>query len=104
MIGRGYDDFWRSKQPYVVLKGSRASKKSVTTAYKIIIKMMQYPDANTLVVRKVADTLRTSCYETLKWVIYRLGVQHLWKCKVSPLEMEYIPTGQKIYFRGMDDP
>ena len=28
----------------------------------------------------------------------------LFDCKLSPLEITYKPTGQKIYFRGLDDP
>ena len=66
--------------------------------------MMKYPLANTLVVRQVYSTLKDSCYTELKWAINRLGVAHLWKCTQSPLEMTYKPTGQKIYFRGLDDP
>ena len=33
-----------------------------------------------------------------------LGVDAFWEIKESPLEMTYKPTGQKIYFRGLDDP
>lgn len=66
--------------------------------------MMKYPLANTLVVRQVYSTLKDSCYTELKWAINRLGVSKYWKCTQSPLEMTYTPTGQKIYFRGMDDP
>ena len=87
-----------------VVKGSRASKKSKTTALWIITNMMKYPDANTLVIRKVFRTLKDSCFTELKWAINRLGVQDYWDIKESPLEMTYIPTGQKIYFRGLDDP
>lgn len=102
-IGGGYDDFWSSKQRYVVCKGSRASKKSTTAALKLIAKMMQYPQANTLVVRQVAATLKDSCFAQLQWAIQRLGVGAWWKARVSPLELEYTPTGQKILFRGCDD-
>jgi phage terminase large subunit len=66
--------------------------------------MMHYPTANLLVVRKVATTLHDSCFKELKWAIDRLGVGQFWKTTESPLEITYIPTGQKIYFRGMDDP
>lgn len=86
------------------MKGSRASKKSKTTALWIIYNMMKYPDANTLVVRKVFRTIKDSCFTELKWAVHRLEVDHLWKFNMSPLEAEYIPTGQKIYFRGLDDP
>ena len=65
---------------------------------------MQYPQANLLVVRKVFRTLKDSCFTELKWAINRLGVADFWEVKESPLEMTYKPTGQKIYFRGLDDP
>lgn len=104
LIGKGYGDFWRFKGRYRVCKGSRASKKSKTTGLYYITKMIQHPDANLLVIRKTERTLKDSCYKELKWAMQRLGVEHLWKCNVNPLEMTYIPTGQKIYFRGLDDP
>ena len=104
VVGKGYATFWNFKGRYRVCKGSRASKKSKTTALNIITRMMQYPEANTLVVRKVFRTLKDSCFTELKWAINRLGVQAYWEVKESPLEMTYIPTGQKIYFRGLDDP
>ena len=104
VVGKGYAAFWNFKGRYRVCKGSRASKKSKTTALNIITRMMQYPGANTLVVRKVFRTLKDSCFTELKWAINRIGVQAYWEVKESPLEMTYIPTGQKIYFRGLDDP
>jgi len=104
LVGKHYNQFWNFKGRYRVVKGSRASKKSKTTALWIITNMMKYPDANTLVIRKVFRTLKDSCFTELKWAINRLGVQDYWDIKESPLEMTYIPTGQKIYFRGLDDP
>lgn len=104
VVGDGYKPFWNFKGRYRVCKGSRASKKSKTTALNIITRMMQYPEANTLVIRKVFRTLKDSCFAELKWAIYRLGVAEWWEIKESPLEMTYKPTGQKIYFRGLDDP
>ena len=104
VVGKGYGTFWRWKGRYRVCKGSRASKKSKTTALNLITRMMKYPDANLLVVRKVFRTLKDSCFTELKWAINRLGVAEFWEIKESPLEMTYLPTGQKIYFRGLDDP
>ena len=104
IIGGGYGDYWRFKGRYRVCKGSRASKKSKTTALWYIYNMMKYPEANTLVVRKTFATLRESCYSDLKWATHRLGVEHLWDFTTSPLYAMYKPTGQKIYFRGLDDP
>lgn len=104
IVGKGYGSFWRFKGRYRVCKGSRASKKSKTTALWYITNMMKYQDANTLIVRKTFRTLKDSCFTELKWAIHRLGVDAFWEVKESPLEMTYIPTGQKIYFRGLDDP
>ena len=103
IIGGGYGDFWRFKGRYRVCKGSRASKKSKTTALWYIYHMMKYPEANTLVVRKVFTTLRDSCYSDLQWATERLGVAHLWDFTLSPLYAIYKPTGQRIFFRGLDD-
>ena len=104
IIGGGYGAFWRCKKRYRVVKGSRGSKKSVTTALNIIKRMMQYPLANTLVIRQTYTTLLDSCFAQLKWAIHRLGVDDYWDCKVSPLTIIYKPTGQKILFRGLDNP
>ena len=104
IIGKGYKSFWNFKGRYKVVKGSRASKKSKTTALWIIYNMMKYKNANTLVVRKVFRTLKDSCYSDLRWAINRFQVQDYWELKESPLEMTYKPTGQKILFRGFDDP
>lgn len=104
IVGRGYKDFWLFKGRYRSCKGSRASKKSKTTALNFITRMMKYPESNLLVVRKTFRTLKDSCFAELKWAINRLQVKDFWDCKESPLEMTYKPTGQKIYFRGLDDP
>lgn len=104
IVGKGYATFWHFKGRNRAVKGSRRSKKSKTTALWFIYFMMKYPEANTLVVRKTYRTLKDSCYTELKWAAKRLHVAHLWDFKESPLEAKYIPTGQKIYFRGLDDP
>ncbi len=104
IVGRGYKRFWHFKGRYRVVKGSRASKKSKTTALWYIWNLMKYPEANLLVVRKTFRTLKDSCYKELKWAVKRLKVEHLWDFTLSPLEAVYKPTGQRIYFRGLDDP
>jgi len=104
VVGGGYNEFWCSKKRYLVVKGSRASKKSTTAALKLIVRLMAYPLANALVVRKTGASLKDSCWTQLRWAIDRLGVTAFWKARVSPLELEYLPTSQRILFRGMDDP
>lgn len=107
VVGKGYKTFWNWKGRYRVCKGSRASKKSKTTALWYIVNMMKYPDANLLVIRKVFRTLKDSCFTELKWAINRLGVSEYWEIKESPLEMTFTNKDgkqQKIFFQGMDDP
>lgn len=104
IVGKGYRTFWNFKGRYRVVKGSRASKKSKTTALWYIYNLMKYHDSNLLVIRKTFRTLKDSCYADLKWAVHRLGVDNLWQFTLSPLEATYIPTGQKVYFRGLDDP
>ncbi|BBI32030.1 putative terminase, large subunit - phage associated [Cohnella abietis] len=104
VVGKGYKSFWNFKGRYRVIKGGRGSKKSVTTALSIITNMMEFPLSNTLVIRKTFNTHKDSTWAQLKWASRRLGVAHLWHFKKSPLEAIYRPTGQKILFRGLDDP
>ena len=104
IVGKGYREFWNCRKRYRVVKGSRASKKSTTTALNLICRLMEYPAANVLVIRKTAATLKDSCFAQLQWAINRLQVSKYWKSRVNPLELEYIPTGQRIIFRGCDDP
>lgn len=102
-IGKGYNDYWNCKKRYRVCKGSRGSKKSKTTALWLITNIIKYPLANALVVRRYQNTLRDSCYSDLIWAMEKLGVKKYFNCALSPLEITYLPTGQKILFRGLDD-
>ncbi|ELK47191.1 PBSX family phage terminase large subunit [Halobacillus sp. BAB-2008] len=103
VIGGGYNRFWNNKQFYRVVKGSRGSKKSKTAALNFIHRMMKYPWANLLVVRRYSNTNKQSTYTDLKWATSQLGVAHLFKFNESLPEITYKPTGQKILFRGLDD-
>lgn len=109
IVGQGYDQMFTHKGRYIVIKGSRGSKKSKTTAIYIILKMMRESKGNVLCVRKTAETLRNSCYSDLKWAIERLGVQQYFKYRENPLQITYIadPDPKKwtvVLFRGLDDP
>lgn len=105
-VGGSYNEFWKFKGRYRVCKGSRASKKSKTCALWFIgnLSKEKYRAANLLVIRKTFRTLKDSCFTELKWAINRLGLQNTWVAKESPLEIVNVETGQKIYFRGLDDP
>ncbi len=103
IVGQGYEKFWNCKKRYRVLKGGKGSKKSATTALNFIFRLMKEKESNLLVVRQVMNTHRDSTFAQLKWAQERLGVSKYWSNTVSPLEMVYKPTGQKIIFRGFDD-
>lgn len=85
------------------LKGGRGSCKSSFVSVEIILGIMKNNDANAVVLRRVASSLRDSVFQQLKWAADLLGVSHLFKTTYLPLEMVFLPTGQKILFRGADD-
>lgn len=105
-VGGGYNEFWKFKGRYRVCKGSRASKKSKTTAlwYAFWLNKKGYEKANLIVFRKTYRTMKDSCFTDLKWALERIGVIDEWNITLSPLEMTRKATGQKILFRGLDDP
>ncbi|QVV90832.1 PBSX family phage terminase large subunit [Weissella tructae] len=85
-------------------QGGRGSTKSSFVSVLLIKGIMTDSTANVVVLRQVADTLRGSVFEQYQWAIDKLGVSHLWKTRVNPLELEYRPTGQRIVFKGADKP
>lgn len=102
-----YDIHWdilEGKHTHYKLYGGRGSTKSSFISIEIIMGMMQDPDANAACFRKVGNTLQESVYEQLLWAIDALEVSHLWHPSLSPLRITYLPTGQRIVFRGCDDP
>jgi len=84
--------------------GGRGSCKSSTIAELIIILMLEHSDIFVLAARKVKDTLKDSVYNQLVWAINQLGVADRFHIGKSPMEITLRKTGQKIYFRGLDDP
>jgi phage terminase large subunit len=100
-----FKSFWNACDKYLikVLKGGRNSSKSTHISIKMINDLCKYP-VNALVVRKVGNTLDESCYEQLKWAIEYLEIEHLFDCKKNPLRITYKPRGNRIIFRGADDP
>ncbi|WP_436704263.1 PBSX family phage terminase large subunit [Lactiplantibacillus plantarum] len=104
LVGEGYGHFWTDRHFYRVVKGSRGSKKSKTTALNFISRIMQYPWSNLLVIRRYSNTNRQSTYSDLCWAIHKLHADSLFKCNSGLPEITYLPTGQLILFRGLDDP
>ena len=84
--------------------GGRGSLKSSTVSVFVPLLLIKNPGTHALVLRKVANTIRDSVYAQYIWAIGELGMAAYWEAKVSPMELIYKPTGQKIMFRGADDP
>jgi phage terminase large subunit len=99
-----YRDIKNKNHTEYVLKGGRGSTKSSFVSLVLVYLLVNNPNTHALALRQVKDTLRDSVYGQLKWAINELGLTDRFKCTLSPLEIEYLPTKQKIYFRGADDP
>lgn len=107
LIPKHFHPIWKAaKDPSIlniVCKGGRGSGKSSDVAHIMLQLIMRYP-LNAVVIRKVDNTLVTSVYEQIKWAIEQQQVSHLFKVMKSPLEIQYIPRGNKIIFRGAQNP
>ncbi|MDO4647417.1 MAG: PBSX family phage terminase large subunit [Eubacteriales bacterium] len=99
-----HHDIKEHRHTHYKLSGGRGSTKSSFISIEIIEGMMQDPNANAIAMRKVGRFLEESVFEQLRWAIDVLGVEDQWKIKLSPLGLTYIPYGNKIIFRGADDP
>lgn len=99
-----HKDIQAGKHTYYDLTGGRGSLKSSCVSVEIIYNMMKKENKNkhAVIYRKVGDTLETSVFAQIEWAIDILGVSRLWKLTKSPMRAEYIPTGQKIIFKGLD--
>lgn len=98
-----HDDIIRGDHSIYHLPGGRGSAKSSFVSLEIVDQMMKDPAANAVVFRRTAATLRDSCYAQILWAIDELGASSLWRGNVSPMQFTYLPTGQTIIFRGVDD-
>ena len=97
-------DVMRHGHTHYDIRGGRGSLKSSTVSLLVPQLLIANPNTHALVLRKVANTLRDSVFNQYMWAIAELGMAGLWYAKVSPMEIIYRPTGQKIMFRGADDP
>lgn len=87
-----------------VLKGGRGSTKSSFVSIEMILQLIKHPDIHAVVMRKVANTMRTTVFAQYVWAYTTLDLYDKFKATVSPMEIIYKPTGQKIMFFGADDP
>lgn len=92
------------------LTGGRGSCKSSFISICIVILIVMFPQFNALIIRKNANTLRTSVYEQIIWAIERLGLRSRFKIPKSGTSALPIVYNRKngakqyIIFRGCDNP
>ena len=97
-------DVLRHGHTHYDLSGGRGSLKSSCVSLLVPVLLLEHPEAHAWVLRKVANTIRDSVYAQYIWAIGALGMAGRWEAKVQPMELVYKKTGQKIMFRGADDP
>lgn len=88
----------------VLLYGGRGSAKSSFASLELLLELIRHPKVHGVVLRKRENRLRSSVYAQLQWAVSQLGLEERFKMTVSPMEMTYLPTGQKLLFFGMEDP
>lgn len=103
LIGKGYANFWRFKGDEIVIMGSKSSKKSKTAALRWMKLLKQFPRACLLATRDTEKTIRDSVFADLKWASKKIKTYDEWDFIRNPLEATNNLTGQKIFFRGLDD-
>lgn len=98
-------DIFQHKHVHYVFPGGRGSTKSSFVSEVIPLLLMQNPTVHAVCFRKVANTIQNSIYSQMVWGITQLGLDSLFKIpKTYANPITYLPTGQKIYFMGLDDP
>jgi len=93
-----------SDKRYIVMYGSRSSGKSMTQVQKAIIKLESEPNTNIVGIRKTYIKIKDSLYAELVACIEKMGLDEDYYCKVSPIEIHNKRNGNKMVFRGLDDP
>ena len=97
-------DVMEHRHTHYDLSGGRGSLKSSFVSVIVPLLIVQHPDVHACAFRKVGNTIRDSLFTQYIWAIDKLGMAEYWRSQISPMELIYKPTGQKIMFRGTDDP
>lgn len=92
------------KPSEVWAKGGRGSTKSTFFSVEILLGLSQDENAHAFVSRRYDNELRDTVYGQLLWSASKLHIDHLWRFMLSPMQAINIQTGQKILFRGIDNP
>lgn len=97
-------DIKTGKHKEYVLPGGRGSTKSSFISMAVIDQLKRHPQQHAAIFRQVGNTMRDTVYNQLQWAIRTLGLEGEWKYTTNPLEITNVITGQKIFFRGADNP
>lgn len=89
---------------YLLAGGRGSAKSSFVGGIRIPVSVMEDPNAHAVVIRKVGNTIKNSVLPQIVWGLEQLGVLDKFRVKLSPPEITYKKTGQKILFFGLDDP
>ena len=87
---------------YLVLKGGGGSGKSIFAGRKILERATSEPGHRFLVCRKVARTLRESCFKQLLHQLSEYYPDSGYKVNKSDMVISF-PNGSEILFAGLDD-
>lgn len=108
LVGKAFypvvKDVFHHAHTHYDLSGGRGSLKSSCISLIVPPLLISHPETHACVFRKVGNTIRDSVYQQYIWAIGQLGMAELWEARKTPMELIYKPTGQKIMFRGADDP
>ena len=99
-----HEEITEQKWQEIWLKGGRGSTKSTFISVQIILGMLNDPEANAVITRRYQNELRDTVYGQVEWTILKMGLEKFFKFMVSPMQIIFIPTGQKIVFKGVDNP
>lgn len=94
VMAHGHTHYW--------MPGGRGSTKSSFISVAVVLVLLANPDANAMVARRFSSTLRDSVFQQLTWAVAELGLERWFRSCVSPMELTFLPTGQRIVFRGAD--
>ena len=84
--------------------GGRGSGKSTFVSLVIASGLNADKNANAVIYRRTANTLWDSVYKQMAWALDTLIPESGWVFRKTPMEIFNRRTGQRILFRGADDP
>lgn len=95
---------FKSKFTHQADCGGRGSTKTSKNALKVAYHIMNEDNISAVVMRKHSNKIRRSVFKEILRAFKRLGIEkrHL-RFTMSPMEIEYKPNGNMIYFTGIEN-